>query len=292
MAFLITKLSHLKHLATCIILLLQVVVFDQAVAHEVSSDSSELDRTATLKLLHQQGKANYLEIDTELGIVLLPVRINEVESWAILDNKAASTIVNTAMADEYGFKHLSQSRSIRTTFAEMESRVALDVDLEFPGQFKITGNIDAADLSQLSSAIGKRSDNKVIGALLGNDILKNISFLLDAKNNRIVFAKRGAINAKGKGNVVIPLDSGAIPSRVGGKIAALGLDLGTTTDLSIFESSWSRFFGDAELTPLSHTMDGARSCADSFRASLDSGRCWAAFHSHKCQKGSITELES
>ncbi|NQZ46721.1 MAG: retropepsin-like domain-containing protein [Erythrobacter sp.] len=176
--------------------------------------------------------------------------VNGRSVWAILDNGAGNTIIDTGLARELNLQVESATGTIRTTHSQTEKSTVNGVRLEVPGQFKIAGNFVGADLAAISEVAGKE-----VGLILGSDILSNLSYLVDAKNKRMIFVLAGGMNPRSPSVTVIHLSNGVLEGTLNGSPARFQVDLGSNSPLLVLRDSWKKYFEMSDTTTVSRSID-------------------------------------
>lgn len=235
---------HLTKQFACIILLVQAAFLPSSIsAHRSAVDVPEKG-TATLNLLHKGGSPNRLKFEDDLGLILFEVFVNERSVWAILDNGAGNTIMDTSLALQMGLPVEREAGTITTTHGQAEKATISNVHLTVPGQFRIRGDFVGANLRAISGVT-----DKDIGLILGSDILKHLAYLIDTKNKRLIFVLSGGMKPKIPNTQVIPIVDGVISGTLNGSPANFQIDLGSNSKLLVLTESWGNFFAESSAPP-------------------------------------------
>jgi len=207
------------------------------------------DATVEISFLHR-GSANFLPIDDALGVVFFTVEINGQKTTALLDTGADGTAIDLELAKQLGLEIRDTGTTAKTAFGSIPNKSVEALDLEVPGQFSLTGSIGAKDLSGFSRAIGRD-----VGVVIGFDLLRSMSFLLDSKRKRIVFIQSGAISPRNKANIRLPIEGNVLDGEISGQPVRLKVDLGSNSDVLVLEKSWADVLGERPTKELGTSYD-------------------------------------
>ncbi|WP_299196485.1 retropepsin-like aspartic protease [uncultured Erythrobacter sp.] len=213
----------------------------QAVQASESSSTPSPPTTANtfeVDFLHS-GSPELMPVDLSKGVVFFKALVNGQEVWILLDNGAANTVIDTSLAEAVGSDLTVLQNGIRAPSGQLETRVARQINLNIPTQIEFTADLYAVDFEPISARIGRR-----IGLVLGNDVLSNLTYVVDPQFSRVLFVPSGTMNLSGGNIQNLTMVNGVIDTLVDGKPARLKLDLGSNHQLTIFEHSWENFFSD------------------------------------------------
>ena len=211
------------------------------------AQSSEMQ----VDFLHQ-GRPALMPVDLSKGTIFFEAYVNGTRVWVLLDNGSDNTLIDSTLARELGIPLVGADKNIRSPSGVLRTFVAERIKLQIPNQIEMTGPVYAADLAPISDLI-----DRPIGLVLGNDVLANLSYVIDARNSRILFVSSGAIELNGPNVRTVSFDNGILKGRLNGRDVRLRIDLGSSYPISIFENSWAKIFGDVSGDRTSTSADAS-----------------------------------
>ncbi len=227
-------------LVACALLGAQAIAPAHVRATNQEQDQPELKFDVELELLHQ-GSAEYLLMDQSLGVVLLQASVNGEETTALLDTGASGTSIDVELATRIGLRVEKAGTKAKTVFGFIENYLVYGATIEVPSQFRFSSTTGGKDLTGLSRSIGKP-----VGLIIGMDVLRSLSFLIDSKRSRVVFLKSGAIKPRSGTATRFDLEGDTVSGTIAGKQAVFEVDLGTNSEILVLQDSWSRLFDDKD----------------------------------------------
>lgn len=161
--------------------------------------------------VQQQVKVSFVKngfhpspIDFWRGGIFFKVVVGGKTVWALLDNGADQTFIDTGLAKELGLRSSASHGTVRTSSGTMEQKVIHDVSIVVPQQLSFQGHMAGIDLSALSRTIGRK-----VEFVLGQEYLSNFAYFIDMTNMRLYFRSSGALTPT-KATVEIHLLNGNI----------------------------------------------------------------------------------
>lgn len=116
------------------------------------------------------------------------------------------------------------------------------IEVSIPGYFTAEMPVPSLDLFAISTLT--RRD---VGFVIGADILNNIAFMIGGSPTfAIVLAPPGSIRVGWEAPIEIAIGSNGISASIGNEEAVLGIDLGSSYDLTIAERRWDHFITDEQ----------------------------------------------
>ena len=209
------------------------------------------DPQTTIQFLHKNS-VKYLDVDDERGVLIIPININGRHTNALLDTGMTGSTVDIELANELGAKKCENQGEIRTSFSYVRNYTVSELTIEVENQWRILSKFNGQDLSPLSNALGKP-----IGFVIGLDILGSMSFLVDAKNKKIAFAKSGSISSKQIPLAKLSIENGYVNGFVNSKKARAEIDLGSNNELLVYRSSWNYLFEGKNPIVIGNLIDGS-----------------------------------
>ncbi|WP_232318472.1 aspartyl protease family protein [Sphingomonas sp. TDK1] len=210
---------------------------------------SSIEHTVTILPAQQSAPTPFQSFK---GIILIKVKINGRDGWAMLDNGFGHTVIDLDFAKVAGLKIGPIVGTIDLGPASAPERLIEGMKIDVPGQLILSGMGLSVDLKSFSNTVGHPID-----AVIGGDYLDKLSFLVASSNNTLIFAKTGDIIPKGKA-AIIPLQKGAqLAAEVNGKSVNLAIDLGFNGVVQLKKEVWERVISSKV-----STVDGMTSSAD------------------------------
>ena len=202
----------------------------------LQSSANQPTRTATLKFLNKSKTYAPLKFDSSNDVIILPVIVNGMDTWAILDTEAGATVVDIELAKQTGVEKTGRKFTVKAGASEEKVDVYNGIDLKVPGQFQINAELPALDLSSLSRKLEKN-----IGVIIGFNIIKELSIFINTKNNFIQFRGSGNIYFGERPHYNIEIENGIINGNINDKKAKFRIDTGANGKLTIAKKDWSNY---------------------------------------------------
>jgi len=161
---------------------------------------------------------------------------------ALLDTGSDYSLVSESLVRELRLVPDEVGETIRSTNSAQLSKRVPNLRFEHTGQYSMTRYFYTFDLSGMSRALGQRVD-----AVIGYDLLKQLSFVLDSKSKRILVLPSGLITPTGDRYAEIQLNSGIFEGYLNYKLTRFAIDLGSNNPVSVYEHAWQRLFGKEPL---------------------------------------------
>jgi hypothetical protein len=166
--------------------------------------------------------------------VFLPLSVNGVETFSVLDSGAEMTVIDTALAETLGLE-TTGSAAASGTGGTVEVQFATDVTIQF-GNITMEGmTIAVLDMSD----IGLRLLNGQLPMILGKEIFNETVVDIDYPNSRIAFHHPDYWSYDGDGTTLALPDlegSRAVVLTVNGEEVLTGFDIGQGSALTLFEA--------------------------------------------------------
>lgn len=117
--------------------------------------------------------------------IMVPISVAGIAVDAILDSGSAVSIINSTLATRLGLSSTEQ-RTIRGVGGRTVVQVAHNVEFTLAGQRRLLPFVTIADLTAVSSAMGRTVD-----VVLGEDMLAGYCVSLDFENSRVSIGDSG-----------------------------------------------------------------------------------------------------
>jgi predicted aspartyl protease len=191
-------------------------------------------------------KRKPVPFELQHNIVLFKAQVEGREVWAVLDNGADRTVIDSSFANASGL-HVGPpvDRMRLVTGAVAQSGRVANVHIIMAGQGTIAATLASADLSSLSKVMGRP-----IALILGKEVLQSFALVVLPSKKTFEFWPSSTLALPPEApHLVIPtnaapiiLDNGIPQVRVslGGKPALLSVDLGNSDTISLGQSAWRR----------------------------------------------------
>lgn len=157
--------------------------------------------------------------------------------WALLDNGAERSLIDTTLAADAGLQIGAPQGTVRTsTGSSIPKRRVSDVQIRIPDQLEIQSPAVAGfDMAALSAAMGRK-----IEFVLGADYLSQLSVKLDPAKRSLDLYPSGVLRPPA-GFPSLPLKEGyRIEIDVDGKPVVVQVDLGAAGALTLKPNAWQR----------------------------------------------------
>lgn len=195
--------------------------------------------------------------------LLFQARLDGHDVWAMLDNGAQRTLVDTGFAKSIG---LSMGRAVavaRTATGSLERRVVSDASIDLPGQVSFRSPVSVVDLSVVSKTLGRP-----ISLIVGKDYFGVLSFQIIPANRTLEVGSSGTLNVPaGTPFLVLKNDTPQLDIEIDGKPATVAVDLGADGVIGLSHAAFARL-GLNYLPSVEGKMVGAEGNAVSVKSVL------------------------
>ncbi len=225
-----------------------------ATAHNVDIPSSQRneERRGTVTFFNKPGEIKYSNFDDQNGVILFEANLEGRDVLALLDTGSDYSLVSTSLIEELGISPQDVAESIRTTNSAQLSRRVPNLRFEHIDQYSMTRDFYTFDLSGMSQALGRRVD-----VVIGYDLLSQLSFVLDGKSKRILVLPSGLITPTDDRFAVIRLNGGVFEGSLNGRNTRFAVDLGSNSEISVYEPAWERLFGNQHMVSRGRITDAS-----------------------------------
>ncbi|MEM1197011.1 MAG: retropepsin-like aspartic protease [Pseudomonadota bacterium] len=209
-------------------------------------------RRGSISFDNKPGDFKFSAFDDEKGVVLFRAKLEGQDIWAMIDTGSDYSVVSERLVQELGLEKDQSEVSIDTISSSQNSRRIRDLNFEHIGQYSMVRDFYSFDLSGISKALGRQVD-----ALIGYDLLRQLSFVLDSKNKRMLILISGMITPEDGRYRAIRLDGGVFEGTLNGVRTRFAVDLGSNGQISLHEKAWDRIFGDEPTISRGNATDGS-----------------------------------
>ncbi len=183
-------------------------------------------------------KAQRKPIPFELvkGALIFESKVNGQKVLALLDNGAATTIIDKQFASDHKIVTGPVVAPLVTSTGTLERRIAMNLSIELPNQVTLTAPASVADLRFVAMGIGRP-----IAMVLGREYFANMVFA--------ILPSRGTFEVGPTGSLIIPAtipfatiddDNARIEVDVAGRKLKLLVDLGANEQIVLSATAWTR----------------------------------------------------
>ncbi len=246
-----TGRAYLHVIVRALLVVLAPMASLSAQAQQVAATRTVSSIEHTVKILPAQ-QSTPTPFKNFKGVILLRVKINGQDAWAMLDNGFSHTVVDLAFAKAARLGVGPVITTMNVGPVSLPERLVESATIDVPGQLVLSGQILAVSLSSFSKTIGHPID-----VVIGGDYTDKMAVLVASSNNTLIFAKTGDLKPKGR-SAIIPLEQGnRLAAEVNSKPVNLAIDLGFNGVVQLTREMWDRVIPTG-----SSTNDGMISSAD------------------------------
>lgn len=184
--------------------------------------------------------------------LLFQARLDGHDVWAMLDNGAQRTLVDTGFAKSIGLRMGLPVAQARTATGSLARRVVSDASIDLPGQVSFRSPLSAVDLSVVSKTLGRP-----ISLIVGKDYFSILSFQIVPANRTLEVGSSGTLNVPaGTPFLVLKNDTPQLDIEIDGKPATVAVDLGADGVIGLSQAAFARL-GLNDLPSVERKMVGA-----------------------------------
>lgn len=237
-----------------------------AVAEEPEIDGEAHNRITANFTFYRQDERKWAPFILQGGNILLQVEVRGERVWAVLDNGAASSAIDTSFAQKHDIAVVRSLKPFRTVTGPVQRRLTEEIEIDVPGLIKVRSALSAVDLSPIAAMIGKPAR-----IVLGREYFEKTAVIIAFRNGllnigpatAVKFASRGAQADLPK----VSLEGSAplVSLSVNGRPVTVKLDTGFGGDLSLIPDVWDQAIGSDAPTG----FGGSMSLDGTVRANLE-----------------------
>lgn len=202
------------------------------------AESETEERKGRIVFFNKPGSLKFSNFDDQDGVVIFKAKLEGKEIWALLDTGSNYSLVSESFIEEFSIKTEDTQEIISAESSSQSSRVVSGLTFEHIGQYTMNRQFYTFKLEGMSEALGRRID-----VVIGYDLLKQISFVLDGKYKRLLMLPSGMISADSDRYTTVNIRDGVIDGSLNGISTRFAVDLGSNSVLSVYSRAWSRLFG-------------------------------------------------
>lgn len=173
------------------------------------------------------------------GIIVTKVCIGGRQAWAMLDNRASTSLIDREFARALGLEISGPQRIGQTPAGEFPLYRASKFAVRVPGSFEFDAPMNAGDLGPMSRLLGRD-----VSLIVGQEFFENMALYVNPKAGTFLFRPSGSFTPGGKAQnrlVSIALDQNSqIPVTIDDVTFRLTIDLGYNGDLALKPEAWSK----------------------------------------------------
>ncbi len=198
------------------------------------------------------------------GHLMLEVKVNGKPVWAILDNGAASTAIDSSFVEENGIAVRQTLKPFVTSTGQVPRTLTETIEVDLPGVLKSRSPVSAIDLKPVSEMVGRP-----VTLILGREYFSQTAVIISFKQRMLDVGPASSVRLSGRGltpavpQVTLEGDAPLVSLIVNDTPVRVQLDLGFSGDVSLVEGKWDEAINDAP-----STFIGTRNVEGTIRAKL------------------------
>lgn len=215
--------------------------------------SAQTPLVLNLQLQFDPKQRKPVAFELDHGHIVFQAQVDGRNVWAMLDNGAARTLVDTGFANASGFHMSGPVGQLNTPTGTLQISLVPDVEIKIPGQGSIRATVAAADLSNVSKDTGRP-----ISVVVGKELFEILAFVIRPTNktfevwpSTVQALPPQAPHLSLPPNaepIVLDNDMPQVDASISGKPAVLFVDLGDSGTISLSEAAWRRLELDNSAT--------------------------------------------
>jgi hypothetical protein len=226
------------------VILTPLVAFANPAAAQVDAPPP---RTATVQVSVNLIKEGRAPVPFELvkGNILFRAHVAGKDVWAMLDNRADPSLIDTGFARDAGLRVGPPTGVIRTATGVLEKSLLFDVPIAIPGQVEFRAPITAVDLSAYSKIM-----EHSIQLVVGREYLGNMELFVSPGSKTFMLGRSGSLVPPNRfAPIILENNRPQLKLLISGREALVTLDLGFSGALMLNPSAWARLAPGTKLTP-------------------------------------------
>jgi len=198
-----------------------------------------------LQLQFDPAQRKPVPFELERDHILFRVQVEGRTVWAMLDNGAERTIIDSGFAKSSGLKVSAPVGLAHTVTGALESGLAADTHVIIPGQASIAATLGAIDLSYTSRVMGRP-----ISLIVGKELFQSLAVVILPSRKTLEFWPSTVDNLPPQvprlvlppnaGPIILDNNTPQIRGSIGGKPVRLAVDLGDLSTIAVGEAAWHR----------------------------------------------------
>jgi predicted aspartyl protease len=189
----------------------------------------------TIEFAAQQERAA-VPYELVRGVVMFKALVNGREVWAMLDNRATTSLIDATFARSLGLELIPDAARVNAPTGSLERWHVREVDLSIPGQARTRAPATATDLAPLSTAAGQS-----ISLIVGKEYFDGLVFLFTPHDRHFQLGPSGSLTLPATTPFVVLQNSRPqIEVLVAGQPTVLTVDLGYNGDIALSQDAWDR----------------------------------------------------
>ena len=226
-----------------------------AFAKEPTPPADSHNRSTANFTFYTQEQRKWVPFIVQGGNLLLQVEVRGERVWAILDNGAASSAIDTGFVEQQGIAVIRSLEPFQTVTGSVQRQLTEEIEVNVPGVVKVRSPLSAVDLSSISAIIGKP-----IKMILGREYFEKTAVIIAFKNNLLNMGPASAVKFTSSGAQAdlpkVSLEGSAplVSLSVNGRPVKVKLDTGFGGDLSLIPDVWDQAISDDAPTDFGGSM--------------------------------------
>lgn len=171
------------------------------------------------------------------GLIVLKVRINGEDAWAILDSGAGNTVLDRSFAEQ---RNLLTDRSLEpvdTSSGRVTRVQTQSLLVDIPGVVKVTSPVSAVDLSKISEVIGIP-----VSLVIGAEYFAKTAVVISFKYQKLDIGPASGLKMEGPNFTGASISGDQefyIDTLVNGVSMPLKIDTGYNNDIGLTDDQWA-----------------------------------------------------
>jgi len=227
----------------------------QAVAVQSSDEAPETvgaKERGSVVFSNQSDDFKFSKFDDDKGVILFKANLEGEDVWAMIDTGSDYSLVSDRLVKKLNLRKERSDISINTILSAQNTNRLPDLNFQHIGQYSMTRDFYSFDFSAISKSLDRQVD-----VLIGYDLLRQLSFVLDSKYKRILVLPSGMITPADGRYRAIHLENGIFRGNLNGVAARFAVDLGSNGEISVYRHAWEKIFGDEPTVYRGTATDGS-----------------------------------
>lgn len=247
-----------RHISAAVASVAMSVLFlwpDMASAKQPEPRPEANDQFTVNFTFYKQDERRWAPFILHRGSLLLQVKVRGELVWAILDNGAASSALDSGFVKKHDIAVARTLNPYQTVTGAVQRRLTEAIEIDLPGLLKVSSPLSAVDLSHISKIIGKP-----VKVILGREYFQQTAVIIAFKNGLLNIGPASALKFNSSGSqadmLSVSLEGNAplVSLSVNGKAVKVKLDTGFDGDLSLIPDVWDKAIRDDSVTDFVGSM--------------------------------------